>query len=463
MDEARDITIAGARLTAQTQSKGGSWRADGVFANGVLDDPALAADITGINARWTAEPHGEDALVRILDGAARLTDRTPADTLADHRPAFNPLLLTTVSADLIEGRVVGRGNIMLEAGNRSLATFEAVHEVKTATGEAHVQARELAFSKRGFQPFEISERVRGMIDEVSGPLHADIDVDWSPGSLTAAGRVATVNMSLASATLPIVEGVTGEIVFSDLFTLSTGPGQQLSVGVLNPGVEVRDGVVQFQLLGDGRVALEAAQWPFAGGSLFVAPTIFTLGSRETRFNLLLRQVDVAALLEKLKVPDLTATGRVEGEFPLILTPTAALVENGVLRASPGGGTIAYTGRAGEEAGGLARLAFDALASFRYDSLSLELNGDLGGNVVAAVAFTGRNQDAINMTALTPGGSFPLMFGRGLPFRFNVRITAPFTTLSQTAAGIYDPGIHIERALDPVLTPQDVDPPAPSPR
>jgi hypothetical protein len=199
----------------------------------------------------------------------------------------------------------------------------------------------------------------------------------------------------------------------------------------------------------------------------VAPATVTLGSRETRLNLLLRDIDVALLLQHLKAPDLTATGRVEGEFPLLLTSTAALVEQGTLRAAIGGGTIAYVGRARVEARGIARIAFEALSSFRYDSLALELNGDLGGDVIAAIVFTGHNQAALNMTSATPAAFIPVVGRPGIPFKFNVRITAPFRTLAQTAAGISDPAIHVRRALDPVLTPPPepapVDPPAPSPR
>jgi hypothetical protein len=468
--EGRDVAIAGARLTAQSRSAGGSWRAEGVLENGEIRDPALPANVGNIAARWTAEPRGGQASIRILEATARLTDRQPQDAPADHRSRFNPLLLTGVSADLVAGRVVGRGDIRLEQGERALATFEAVHDLESASGQAHVRARNFVFSK-DLQPFEISELLRGVIEKVEGPLEADVDLDWTPGALTGTGRLATTDLSLASATLPVVRGVAGEIVFSDIFTLSTPPAQRLSIRELNPGVEVRDGVVQFQLLGDGRVAIESASWPFAGGNVSVAPGTVTLGSRETRLNLLLRDIDVALLLQHLKAPDLTATGRVEGEFPLLLTSTAALVEQGTLRAAIGGGTIAYVGRAREEARGIARIAFEALSSFRYDSLALELNGDLGGDVIAAIVFTGRNQAALNMTSATPGAFIPVVGRSGIPFKFNVRITAPFRTLAQTAAGISDPGIHVRRALDPVLTPPSapapapatVDPPAPSPR
>jgi translocation and assembly module TamB len=252
-------------------------------------------------------------------------------------------------------------------------------------------------------------------------------------------------VSLATSTIPIVENVTGEIFFDDLFALTTPPGQQVNIGALNPGVEVTNGRVRFQLLPEQKVAIENAEFDFASGVLEMRPTTITLGADETRFELRLRDVDASSLLATLNVPDLEATGRLEGSFPLILTRRSAFVEGGLVRAQGEGGTISYTGPAGQDATGVSRIAFDALRSFRYDALSLTLDGDLNGDVISSIEFSGRNTGRpVDLGPIAPVPGLGSVTVRGVPFDFNVRVTAPFRGLARTAATITDPGSLIER-------------------
>jgi len=195
-----------------------------------------------------------------------------------------------------------------------------------------------------------------------------------------------------------------------------------------------------QLLPDQRVGIERAEFELAGGVLAMAPTVVRLGEDETRIELTLRDVDAADLIANLNVPDLAATGKVEGSFPLRLTRQTAFIEGGVLRSQGEGGIISYTGTAGENVEGFSRVAFDALQRFSYDNLELRLDGDLNGDVISQIEFSGRNSgrpvEMGDMTAIPGIGSVTV---RGVPFDFNVRISAPFRSLARTAATITDPG------------------------
>jgi hypothetical protein len=187
----------------------------------------------------------------------------------------------------------------------------------------------------------------------------------------------------------------------------------------------------------------------------------------------LSDVDAASLIATLNVPDLAATGRLEGSFPLRLTARTAFVENGELHALPGGGRLAYTGNAGQDATGVTRIAFDALRGFDYDVLSLKLNGDISGDVLTEIEFSGENSGRpVDLGPVIPGlGNVAV---RGVPFDFNVRITAPFRRLAQTAASITDPGALLNRATHdenvdvdvnatPAPTPGPIDPAPPGTR
>ena len=173
-------------------------------------------------------------------------------------------------------------------------------------------------------------------------------------TLLGAGIVRLDGVSLSTATIPIVNDVRGEIRFDDLWTLTTPPGQRVTVGELNPGISVTNGRVAFQLISEQRVAIESAEFDFASGTLAMQPTTISLGADETRFELTLRDVDAAALLQTLSVPDMTATGKLEGSFPLLLTRRSAFVEHGIIRAQGEGGVLSYTGQAGDDATGVSR-------------------------------------------------------------------------------------------------------------
>ena len=299
----------------------------------------------------------------------------------------------------------------------------------------------------GLQPYEISELARGLVENVRGEASATAEARWAGDDFRVSGVFLPNGISLSSATIPQITNVSGEIAFDDLLLLTTPPGQTLTIGELNPGVSVANGRVRFQLLPEQQVRIENAEFDFAEGTLALAPTTITLGAEETRFNLTLSDVDMAALVDTLDMPDLAATGRVEGSFPVLLTSRTAFIENGELQAAPGGGEINYVGAAGDDVTGAARVAFDALRSFRYDDLRLTLNGDLSGEIVTSISFSGENTG--RPVDLTPIAGTPIgaVNARGVPFAFNVRVTAPFRALARTAAGIINPGDLLGTALD----------------
>ena len=442
MGEDRSLTLALQRLTANAQIAD-AWRIAGAFEAGTLSDPALPGSVSTIAGSWSAEPEDGKPVIRVASGEALLTANRPASE--EERLLFNPMRLAEVGATLREGRVDANGLIVLQAENRQLATFTAWHEMEEGVGEAEIAAPRIAFSET-LQPYQISERTRGLVENVRGDASGVANIAWSRETFTTRAVANLLGVSFATTTLPIVQDVRGSVVFDDLLTLTTPPGQQVTVGLLNPGVAVRDGVVRFQLLPEERVSIEHAQFAFAGGQLAMRPTTVTLGQEETRVVLTLNDVDAADLIATLNVPDLAATGRLEGTFPLLLTARTAFVEDGRLHALPGGGILSYTGNAGQDATGVTRIAFDALRSFEYDALSLRLNGDISGDVLTEIEFSGQNSGRpVELGPIAPVPGLGNVSVRGVPFDFNVRITAPFRRLAQTAASITDPGAIINRA------------------
>src|SRR5262249_42776560 len=153
------------------------------------------------------------------------------------------------------------------------------------------------------------------------------DIAWTRETITATGHVALNGVSLATATLPVIQDLRGDIVFDDLFALTTPPHQEVSIGLINPGVAVRNGPVRFQLLPQQRVAIEQAEFGFASGVVAMTPETVKLGEDETNIELTMRDVDASSLVAEMQLSDLTATGTLEGSFPLRLTRQSAFVQN----------------------------------------------------------------------------------------------------------------------------------------
>ncbi|MFT3729311.1 MAG: YdbH domain-containing protein [Terricaulis sp.] len=453
MDQGRVLAVRGANLTANAHL-GEHWRIDGAFAQGALSDPAMPGAISAIQGHWSAAPDANDnAVIRVEAAQALLSALTPHTQ--QEQPLFHTLRILDLDASLSDGLIDAHGNIVIEEGARQLASFTAEHNVSLGAGQARVVADALTFGPN-LQPYDISELARGMVDNVRGPASAEADVAWDSEHMRSSGVLHLNGVSLSTGTIPMIQDVRGDVHFDDLFALTTPQHQRLHVGLINPGIAVNNGDILFQLLPQQHIAIEQAQFDFAGGKLLVTPVTIAIGADETRFELTLRDVDAATLISTLNVPDVTATGHVEGRFPLLLTRRSAYIHDGLLESQGDGGTISYVGHAGDGAGGFARVAFDALRNFRYDNLRLTLNGDLAGDIVSQIQFTGHNSGKpIDLGSMTNIPGVGRVTVRGVPFDFHVNVTAPFRSLADTAASIVDP-THLLRNDQQGSAPAPVD-------
>ncbi|MBL8557875.1 MAG: YdbH domain-containing protein [Hyphomonadaceae bacterium] len=483
----RRIRFAGAQLTARTEQGG---RVGGALTGGVFEDPAVPANVSDIAARWTSGTEGGRNVVRLIDGVATLSDRKPIDgdppvdagvardavrevtpetaramTAAAEItarpqwiPRFNPVRVGELNATLAGSEIAATGVIDLidggayrgpRKGDRRLATLTVQHDLRTGEGLADIDNAALQFGP-SLDVYEITELARGVIDRVTGPVTIDLRATWNNEIMKTGGHIILDDVNLNAAALGPVTGVSGNIAFNDLALMTTPPGQTLTVKRLNPGIVVENGVIRFELRGADRIYMESAAWPFAGGVLSVDPQEVQIGEDDFRMTLALRDVDVARFLQQLELKDLTATGTVEGAFPLVFNREGGAIDGlGTLRAAPGGGTISYTGNAGSGLAGAPQIAFEALRSFRYDDLVLELTGKLDGELVTAIRFTGTNQEPVDMMAgpvATPIPGLGQIRATGLPFRFTVSVRAPFRRLMQTSDGLSDARPLVDEAI-----------------
>lgn len=430
-DQTRRVNLRGKVVTANLLTTAKGWRVNGALRDVWIEDNTAPARVESFNGDLIIEPKGDEAVLRIANGAGRVFDPH------EHK-LIQPLILRAIEARLENGKATAQGAIRLEKPDAALGQFMLTHDLATGKGDGAATARALTFSP-ALQPYQISETVLGVVANVEGPVDADIGAHWSGADFRTDARFDFKALNAATAALGPVKGVSGVVVFDDFAKLTTPPGQRITVAQINPGIAVNDGVILFQMKPDLNIALEAAAWPFSGGRLSVLPTTFDFNSKQTRLTLDLADIDVNELIKQLNVKDLAATGKVEGRFPLVFEGGKGRIENGKLQAAPGGGTIQYNSDFQQT--GVAQLAFDALRSFSYDDLTLELSGNLDDEIITSIAFSGVNREPVSQNA----GPVKLV---GIPFKFNVKVRAPFMALSRTAASVTD----ARGLLNPAATP-----------
>lgn len=84
-------------------------------------------------------------------------------------------------------------------------------------------------------------------------------------------------------------------------------------------------------------------------------------------------------------------------------------------------------------------------------------------MVSQIAFSGENTgQPMDLGPVAPIPGLGRVSVRGVPFDFNVTVTAPFRRLAQTAASFTDPGALLDQAGQ-AGEELAVDPPPPAPR
>lgn len=421
-------TIAGWRGTATvaglvTSTRAG-WSGIGRISAAGLTGPAVVAR-DGV-ADWQLAR----AALMMTNAGATMIDTSPA-------PRFAPLRIAGVSAEVDAGHITGRGKIGL-AGGAPLATVTGMSDIANATGTATVDSA-LTFSP-SLQPVQISELVRGVAANVAGVVTTHADLQFGPAGIRGSAQIRLTDLALATAALGPISGINGTITFDDVPRLHTPPKQILRIDSIDPGVRVDDAIVEFQVLDAGSVRAERIAWPFTGGTMTVQPTIIRAGEAHRNFNVVVDGLDAAQFLQRFELKNLSATGRFDGVLPLVFDGAAGRIDGGVLTARSDGGLLQYVGNVGQESMGAAgRLAFDALRRLRYRTLAIRLDGDLDGELVTGIDFTGTNEVPVR-----PGGALPI-HAAGLPFKFGVTVRAPFRALLGTAASFSDARTAIRMA------------------
>lgn len=398
--------------------------------SGKIGNVPLLIDEAAGNWRYLNSVLTFDSSLRVLD--AEQVDR------------FQPMKVPDLMLTLENNVITAIGNLVEPETGTQVAGVDIRHDLGNATGRALLAVDGLRFTER-FQPELLTSLTLGVVANVDGAVFGDGRIDWDGDGLRSTGRFATRGMNLAAAFGP-VEGLTTEIGFTDLLGLETGPAQLATIASVNPGIPALNGQISYRLLPDQQVAIEAGRWPFAGGELILEPTVLDFGvEKERRLTFRVVGVDAEKFLAGYDFQNLRVTGVFDGTLPMIFNQDGGRIVGGALISRPGGGEVSYLGElAYEDMGVFANYAFQALRSIRYSSLTIGVGGDLDGEIVTDISFTGLQQGS------GAKRNFITKQLARIPIKFNVSITAEFLKLIGSIRGLYDPSYAAERDLKYLL-------------
>ena len=377
-----------------------------------------------------------------LEGGLTLTDAAAPDA------RFYPLVSRDAVLRFADGTIEATAGFAERTTGTKILDTVIRHRFANGSGAADLKVRELRFDD-AFQPDQLTYLAKGVVANVQGSVVGDGRIEWDAAGVTSRGTFATAGTDLAAAFGPVT-GLTATLSFDDLIGLRSAPGQIARIDEVNPGIPVREGEIEYSLLGDNRVRVEGGRWPFAGGELLLHPTTLNFAADQPRrmtFDVV--GVDAAVFLQSFGFENINATGKFDGTLPVVFDGLGGRIEGGRIDAREGGGTLAYVGElSNRNLGTMANFAFGALRSLQYDDLTIILNGDLDGEMVTDIRFGGVGQgEGASRNFLTSQIA-------KLPFVFNVKITAPFRQLLTSAKGFYDPSLLIEQNLPALMRAQE---------
>ncbi|MFN2100407.1 YdbH domain-containing protein [Altererythrobacter sp. MF3-039] len=367
-----------------------------------------------------------DGELSIEGGSFRLVDR-------EEEARFNPLIARNGRLTLVDNRITAFATLREPASDRAVTDVAIVHNLESGTGHADIEVDGLQFDK-ALQPDDLTPRALGVIANANGTVTGTGRIEWSDEEVTSNGSFSSDGLDFAAAFGP-VEGASGTVEFVDLINLTTAPGQTLKVASINPGIEIFDGEIEFNLKDGTALSLAGGTWPFLGGTLTIQPVDLNLGADEVRrYILMVTGMESSQFVERMELGNISATGLFDGTIPLVFDEDGnGRIEGGLLIARPPGGNLSYVGELTyEDLSAIANFAFDALRSLDYSEMEVRMDGSLTGEIVTRIRFNGVKQGE--------GARSNILTRRiaKLPIRFNINISAPFYQLITSLKAMYDP-------------------------
>lgn len=395
----------------------------GTFADAEVKLASVPLDIANAGGDWNYA----DGALTISGASFRLSDRNEPDR-------FEPLESNDGKLTLVDNKVNAEATLRHPGTQRVVTLVDIHHDLSTGAGQANLDVPGIAFDSQ-LQPDQLTHLALGVIANADGTITGTGRINWfADGNVTSSGEFSTDDLDFAAAFGP-VKGASGTVVFTDLLNLTTAPNQKLHVASVNPGIEVLDGEVEFELVNGTQLVIAGGNWPFMGGRLMLREVEFNLGvSEERRYIFEIIGLKADQFVTQMEIENLAATGTFDGTVPIVFdTQGNGKIDTGVLISRPPGGNISYVGELTyKDLTPIANFAFDALKSLDYDQMRIIMEGPLTGEIVTRVRFDGVSQGE--------GAKSNFITRRlaAIPLQFRINIRAQFYQLLTSMKSLYDP-------------------------
>jgi hypothetical protein len=257
------------------------------------------------------------------------------------------------------------------------------------------------FAKEGLQPEALLPAAGAWISGASGTVEATGRVRTGKKPLAATLDLAARDLAFETP-LAQVEAVNGTLRVVGPQPWSTPPSQLVSIGRIGFGLDLVNGLLALQLLPDGALSIEKAEWQ-------------TLEAED---------LDLAQLLALVNLEGLSGQGRLDGSLPLTRRRDAIEVRGGVLRARPGGWLRYQPGDrvAGlKQSGGIGiELLLEAFENLQVETLELTLDGNTNALMQLGLRVVGVNPD----------------FQDGRPLHYSLNVESRLADLLRQGAAAY---------------------------
>ena len=378
-----------------------------------LSESAFGGDLIPANVTAAGFQFSGVAVETGLDGTLRSDDVRIEDFRED--PLYEPLR-ADLTATITDGVFRMSGPLRLRKSGWTIAQSSLELELGRLNGTAQLVGQTLNFTRSGLQPHNLSDRLRSALPNARGSMVGNADFTITEGDLSGTGSIKVEGLGFDTFRLGSIDGVNGEMRFSDIIALTTFPNQTLTIESIDPGVRLENGELSFQLIGGEIMQLQGAHWPFAGGALLIAPTRWEFGGKTELITITADKIKLEELIDALSLEkEIRADGTITGTFPIEIIGPNAFIRDATLKADDAGGLLAYLGNGLDAAKGQSEAsdyALEALKDFRFKVLEVGANGNISGWIVLSVALEGQSPDVLD----------------GAPFRFNMTFDSKLAQL-----------------------------------
>jgi hypothetical protein len=387
-----------------------------------------------------------DYLVSVaeIELSAQLEERSGAGRLhvreLQHleRPAWVVPLELRGSFDLRGSDAEFRLKLM-DAGEDLVIEASGSADPATRSARAQFRLHPIAFEEGDLQPAALFPLLEGQLEEAQGIVEASGTATWDGSRAAAEIDLALREIGFAAEAADFSR-LNGRIQISGPLPPITAPGQLISIALIDAGLQLTDGLVEFQLRPDGLLDVREAEWRWAGGVVRTEGRFDPMADSQ-EFLLEVEGVDLAELLTLVELEGLEGSGTLEGEIPLFRSGEIVEIREAELYGAPEGGRIRYRSAAASQAlagqGYGVEQLLGALDDFHYDVLELTVDGDTRGEVEMAVHLGGFNPN----------------FEGGRRVEFNLNVEAQLADLLRTGRAAYRVPEVIEKRLEKFEEPE----------